>query len=95
MMKALEAGAEDVQVSEDGYEIYTAPTDFSAVRDALENDGFTFLSAERQKIPQTTNEVTDGEQLEKIQKLLDMLDDNEDVMDVFHNADLPEEEEKE
>ncbi|HHT07554.1 MAG: YebC/PmpR family DNA-binding transcriptional regulator [Christensenellales bacterium] len=94
MMKALEAGAEDVQVSEDGYEIYTAPTDFSSVRDTLESDGFTFLSAERQKIPQTTMDIPDAETLEKVQKLLDMLDDNDDVMDVYHNAELPEEDEE-
>ncbi|NLX83137.1 MAG: YebC/PmpR family DNA-binding transcriptional regulator [Clostridiales bacterium] len=92
MMKALEAGAEDVQVSEDGYEIYTSPTDFSSVRDTLESDGFVFLSAERQKIPQTTMEVADPDTLESVQKLLEMLDDNDDVMEVYHNAELPEEE---
>ena len=80
--------------SRDGYEIYTAPTDFSSVRDTLESDGFTFLSAERQKIPQTTMDIPDAETLEKVQKLLDMLDDNDDVMDVYHNAELPEEDEE-
>lgn len=94
MMAALEAGAEDVQASEDGFEVYTAPGDFSAVREALENAGYVFLSAERQKIPQTTVDVTDEEVLAKIQKLLSMLDDFDDVMEVFHNAELPEEEEE-
>lgn len=95
MMHALEAGAEDVIVNEDGYEIYTAPGDFSSVRDALDADGYVFLSAERQKIPQNTIEVTDEEALQKIQKLLEMLDDNDDIMEVYHNAELPEEEEEE
>ena len=95
MMKALEAGAEDVQASEEGFEIYTAPSDFSSVREALEGDGFSFLSAERQKFPQNTVDIEDEEVLEKIRKLLNMLDENEDVMDVFHNANLPETEEEE
>ncbi|HSL86112.1 MAG TPA: YebC/PmpR family DNA-binding transcriptional regulator, partial [Bacteroidales bacterium] len=89
MMKALEAGAEDVQASEEGYEIYTAPSDFSSVREALEGDGFLFLSAERQKFPQNIVDIEDEEILAKIRKLLDMLDENDDVMDVFHNANLP------
>lgn len=95
MLNALEAGAEDVQASEEGFEILTAPNDFSAVREALEADGYGFLSAERLKIPQMVNEVTDEETLLKVRKLLEMLDDADDVMAVFHNADLPEEEEEE
>lgn len=95
MMKALDAGAEDVQTSEEGYEIYTAPNDYSAVRDVMEGEGFSFLSAGRQKIPQNTVDITDEEVLAKVQKLLEMLDDCDDVMDVYHNANLPEEEEEE
>lgn len=95
MMHALEAGAEDVVVSEDGYEIITAPGDFSSIREVLEQDGYVFLSAQRQKIPQNTVEIPDPEILEKVQKLLDMLDDNDDVMEVYHNAELPEEEDEE
>lgn len=94
MMAALEAGAEDVQTSEDGFEIYTAPGDFSAVRETLENDGYTFLSAERQKIPQNYVDIEDEEVLAKVLKLLEMLEDNDDVMEVFHNANLPEDEEE-
>ncbi len=95
LMNALEAGAEDVEVTEEAFEIYTAPNDFSAVREKLENAGYTFLSAERPRIPQTMVEVSDEETLQKVQKLLDMLEDNDDVMNVYHNADLPEEEEEE
>ncbi len=91
LMHALEAGAEDVEVTEEAFEVYTAPGDFSAVREGLEQAGYTFLSAERPRIPQTTVEVTDEETLQKVQKLLEMLDDNDDVMNVFHNAELPDE----
>lgn len=95
MMAALEAGAEDVQSSEDGFEILTAPGDFSMVREALEKAGYEFISAERQKIPQTNVDIEDEEVLQKVQKLLEMLEDNDDVMEVFHNANLPEDEEEE
>ena len=94
MMTALDAGAEDVNVEEDVYEILTAPNDFSAVREKLEGQGFTFLSAEVQKIPQNTVAVTDPDTILKIQKMLDLLEENDDVQNVYHNADLPEEEEE-
>ena len=96
MMMALDAGAEDVNSEEpDVFEIYTAPNDFSTVREALEQQGLTFLSAEVNKIPQNTVAVTDPDTVLKIQKLLDMLEDNDDVQNVYHNADLPEEEDEE
>jgi len=95
MMMALEAGAEDVNAMDDVFGIYTAPNDFSAVREALEQQGLSFLSADKKMIPQNTVAVTDEETLTKILKLLDMLDDNDDVADVYHNAELPEEEEEE
>lgn len=92
MMLALDAGAEDVEETDEFFEIYTAPNDFSAVRETLEQGGMEFASAERQKLPQNTVAVEDPETLEKVLKLLEMLDDNDDVMEVFHNAELPEEE---
>ncbi len=95
MMLALDAGAEDMKVDEDAYEIYTAPNDFSTVRENLEKQGMTFLSAEVDKIPQNTVAVDDPETLKSIQKLLEMLEENDDVQNVFHNAELPEEEEAE
>ena len=94
MMTALDAGAEDVKVEEDVYEILTAPNDFSMVRENLEKQGFTFLSAEVQKIPQNTVAVTDPDTVLKIQKMLDLLEENDDVQNVFHNADLPDEDEE-
>ncbi len=95
MMTALDAGAEDVKVEDEVYEILTAPNDFSTVRENLEKQGFTFLSAEVQKIPQNTVAVTDPDTVLKIQKMLDLLEENDDVQNVYHNADLPEEDEEE
>ena len=95
MMKAMDAGAEDMKTEEDAFIIYTAPNDFSAVREALENEGLSFLSADKQMVPQNTVKVEDPDTVAKIQKLLDMLDDNDDVSEVYHNAELPEEEEEE
>jgi len=95
MMTALDAGAEDVKVEEDVYEILTAPNDFSTVRENLEKQGYTFLSAEVQMIPQNTVAVTDPDTVLKIQKMLDLLEENDDVQNVFHNADLPDDDEDE
>ena len=94
MMTALDAGAEDMKVEEDVFEVYTAPNDFSAVREALEKAGYAFISADKQMIPQNTVAIDDPDTLAKVQKLLDMLDDNDDVTEVYHNAELPEEEEE-
>lgn len=95
MMTALDAGAEDVKVDEDAFEIITAPNDFSSVREKLESAGFAFLSADKQMIPQNTVSIADPDTLTKVQRLLDMLEDNDDVSEVYHNAELPEEEEEE
>ena len=94
MMMALDAGAEDVRPDEDVVEILTDPNEFSKVREALEQQGLTFRSAEIQKLPQNTVEVTDPETIEKIQKMLDLLEESDDVQNVYHNADLPEEEDE-
>ncbi|OQB24353.1 MAG: putative transcriptional regulatory protein [Firmicutes bacterium ADurb.Bin182] len=91
MMRALEAGALDFVPVDDAYEIYTDPADFSAVREALEQQGLSFISAEIQMIPQNTIEIDDPETAEKINKLLERLEDNDDVNEVYHNALLPEE----
>lgn len=90
-MAALDAGAADFQALDDVYEIYTEPSDFSAVREALEAAGYEFLSAEVDMIPQNTVDASDPELVEKIERMLERLDDNEDVQEVYHNADLPEE----
>lgn len=94
MMTVLDAGAEDMQTMEDAFEVTTDPNEFSAVREKLESQGISFLSAEVQMVPQNTVAPADEDTLAKVQKLLDMLDDNDDVQNVWHNAELPEEEEE-
>ena len=95
MMMALDAGAEDMTTEEDVFEITTAPNDFSAVREALEAQGITFLSAEVGMIPQNTVAINDEDTLKSITKMLEMLEENDDVQNVYHNAELPEEDEEE
>ena len=95
MMLALDAGAADVEVGEGAAIIYTDPNDFSTVRENLEEAGCVFISAERALIPSNTVEVTDPETVEKVQKLIDWLEDYDDTQDVYHNGELPEEEEEE
>ena len=89
MEKALEAGAEDFSAEEGAFEILTDPSEFSAVREALENDGIKFASAEVDMIPQNTQSISD-EQKVQIEKMLDMLEDNDDVQNVYHNAEMDE-----
>ena len=95
MNLALEAGADDVESSEDSAIFYTDPNDLSEVRDNLEGAGCTFLSVERQMVPTMTNEITDPELAAKVQKLIDWLDEYDDTQAVYHDAELPEEEEEE
>ena len=87
MMAALDAGAEYFAAEEDSYEITTAPDDFSAVRETLEAAGIPMASAEVTMIPQTYTELTDEEDIKKMNKLLEMLDDDDDVQNTYHNWD--------
>ena len=90
LLMALEAGAEDVEIDDEEVIVYTQPSEFSAVRENLEGAGFAFLSAERQMVPTNTVEVAEEDIQEKVEKLLDWLEDNDDVQNVYHNAILPE-----
>ena len=94
MMLALDAGADDVEIGEGVATVYTDPTAFSEVRENLEKAGCTFLEAERRMVPTTTTEITDPETVEKVQRLLDELDDYDDTQAVYHDAELPEDEEE-
>jgi transcriptional/translational regulatory protein YebC/TACO1 len=87
MMTALDAGAEDFVEEEDSYEILTEPDDFSEIRLALEEAGIPMVSAEVTMIPQTYVELTDEKDIKNIQKTLDLLDDDDDVQEVYHNWD--------
>lgn len=92
MMEALEAGAEDMTAGDEYYEIITAPGDFSAVREALESRGYEFMEAEVSMIPTTTMRLTDPKQIEQMQKLIDSLEDMDDVQNVYHNWEQDDEE---
>ena len=85
MMDALDCGADDFLAEDEAYEIVTDPVSFSAVRDALEEKGYSFVEAAVSMVPQTYVKLESEEQLAQIEKLLDMLDDNDDVMEVYHN----------
>lgn len=87
MMIALDAGAEDFSEEEDSFEILTAPDDFSAVREALENENIPMASAEVTMVPQTYVELTSEEDIKKMNKILDLLDEDDDVQAVYHNWD--------
>ncbi len=90
MMMALEAGAEDFNADEEEvFVVTTTPEDFGSVREALESNGLEFLEAAVKMIPDTYTEI-DEEAAKKFQKMLNLLDDDDDVQEVYHNAEFPE-----
>ena len=84
MMDVIEAGAEDFSVEDGYYEVLTKPEDFSKVRDYLEGKNYNFASAELEMIPTTYNKI-DDEKAEKVKKLIDILEENDDVQKVYTN----------
>ena len=90
MMLALEAGAEDFEATEEIYEITVEPSNFTEVREKLEAEGLTFLEAEVQMVP-TTTVALDEQAQEKMDRLVDRLNELDDVMNVYHNAEPSEE----
>ena len=87
MMTALDAGAEDFSEEEDSYEVLTDPDAFSEVRQKLEEAGIAMASAEVTMIPQTWVELTDEDAIKSLQKILDLLEEDDDVQAVYHNWD--------
>ena len=87
MMAALDAGAEDFSEEEDSYEVITAPDDFSAVREALEALKIPMMEADVTMIPQTWVELSDEDDIKKLNRILDLLDEDDDVQAVYHNWD--------
>lgn len=85
MMMALDAGAEDFSEEEDSFEVITAPDDFSAVREAIESAGAPIAEAQVAMIPQTYVDLTDEQALKDLQRTLDLLDEDDDVTDVWTN----------
>ena len=87
MMMALDAGAEDFSDEEECYEVLTQPEEFSAVREALEAAGVKMTEAEVTMIPQNYVTLTDEEAIKKMNRIIDLLDEDDDVQEVFHNWD--------
>jgi YebC/PmpR family DNA-binding regulatory protein len=87
MMQALDAGAEDFSEEEDSFEITTAPDDFAAVQEALEAAKIPMVSAEVTRLPQTYVELTDEDDIKKMTRILNLLDEEDDVQNVYHNWD--------
>lgn len=94
MMIALDAGAEDFSDEEDSYEIITDPDAFSEVREKLEKAGIPMVQAEVTMIPQTFVDLTDATDIKMMNRTLDLLDEDDDVQEVYHNWNMPEEDEE-
>ena len=91
MMDALDAGAEDFDAGEDAAEVTTSPDNFTAVCDALKEKGYEFLSADVAQVPATTTALSDADQMANMAKLLDALEDDDDVQNVWHNLENEDE----
>jgi len=89
MLAALDAGAEDIRSEGDTYEVITAPDDFAAVRDAITAAGIKYTTAELTRLPKSTITV-DGKEARQVLRLVDQLEDNDDVQQVYSNFDIPE-----
>ena len=87
MMLAIELGADDFEASDFGFEITTSPTEFNAVKEGLEKEGFEFVISEISMIPQNLTALTDEADIKNMESLIDMLEDNDDVQEVYHNWD--------
>ena len=94
MMTALDAGADDVEIEEGTAVVYTDPDAFSEVRENMENAGYSFLEAERRMVPDMTTEITNPETVQRIVRLIDELEDYDDTQNVYHDAELPEDDEE-
>lgn len=91
MMDALDCGADDMQVEEEVFTVYTAPDAFGDVLAQLEEKGYAFLEASVQMVPQNYVKLTDETDIKNMEKLIDLLEENDDVQNVYHNWDQPEE----
>ena len=87
MMDAMDCGADDFEAEDDVFTVYTDPDDFNAVADAMTQKGYSFVSAQIEMVPQNYQKLTDPEQISLMEKLLDIMDDDDDVQNVWHNWD--------
>jgi len=91
MMATMDAGAEDIRVDDDTIEVYCDPGDIQQVRDALTQAGIDFTSAEMTRIPRTTVRIEETKEAARILRLMDALEDNDDVQQAYANFDIPDE----
>jgi YebC/PmpR family DNA-binding regulatory protein len=91
MMLAIDAGAQDVEIEDEGYTIITSPEDFGRVLEAVQKNGLEPMAAEVAMIPNTTITLTDPDDIKYMNRLIDMLEDNDDIQNVYNNWDMPEE----
>ncbi|MFA5537192.1 MAG: YebC/PmpR family DNA-binding transcriptional regulator [Bacillota bacterium] len=91
MLEAIEAGAEDITFDDEVAEIVTEPEDFEAVKQALSAAGFKIQTAEYTKLPQSSIDISDPEQAKQVLNLMNLLEDHDDVQDVYANFDIPDE----
>ena len=87
MMDAMDCGADDFEAEDDVFTVYTDPDDFNAVADAMTQKGYSFVSAQIEMVPQNYQKLTDPEQISLMEKLLDIVDDDDVVQNVWHNWD--------
>jgi YebC/PmpR family DNA-binding regulatory protein len=90
MEAAIEAGADDVKTEEETFDVYTAPEEFAAVRDGLETGGFKITHSEVTMVPSTTVQITEGKVAQQMLKMMDQLEDHDDVQNVYANFDIEE-----
>ncbi|MDR2571492.1 MAG: YebC/PmpR family DNA-binding transcriptional regulator [Oscillospiraceae bacterium] len=83
---ALEAGADDIEIDEDVFEIYTSPDGFASVSGTLENVGYKILSAQIEMVPQNYITLSDPADIKNMTKMLELMEDNDDIQDVWHNS---------
>ena len=88
MMDALDAGADDMEAGEECFEVYTGPAAFAEVLAALEEKGYVFLSAKVEMVPQNYIKLSDPDDIKNMEKLIDLMEDNDDVQNVYHNWDM-------
>ncbi|NLJ99400.1 MAG: YebC/PmpR family DNA-binding transcriptional regulator [Tissierellia bacterium] len=91
MLQSIDLGAEDFDSDEHGYEIITSPEDFNRIRDSLSEAGYNFAIAELSFLPQNTTALTDEEDIKNMEKLIDILEDNDDVQEIYHSWEMDEE----
>lgn len=94
MNDVMEAGADDFNMTDEAVEITTDPNNFTAVRDALEGMGYTFASAQVEQVPSTYTTIDDEDLRVKMSRLLENLEDNDDVQEIWHNWENPLEDEE-